>query len=67
VTLREKPKFLLVSVVLLHRLVAAQGRDTSVRDVLFWGLKIQEIDDHSKIVQGYLVQGKILQGSIVLT
>ncbi len=46
--------------MLIHRLVAAQGRDTSVRDNLFWGLKIQEIDDHSKNVQGLLVQGKFI-------
>ncbi len=50
-------RLLQLAVVIIHRLVAGQGRDTSVRDGLSRGLKIQGIEDPSKNVQGYLVQG----------
>ncbi len=46
---------------------AVQGRNTSVRDDLYQGLKIQEIDDPSKNVQGYLVRGKFITASFILT
>jgi hypothetical protein len=44
-------------------LVVAQDRDTSVRDDFSQGLKIHGIDDPSKNIQGYLVQGQFVKAS----
>jgi hypothetical protein len=45
---------------IIHRPFAVEGRDISVKDELPKGLKIQGMDDPSKYVQGYLVQGQII-------
>jgi hypothetical protein len=41
-----------------------QGRDTMVRDDLSQDLKIQGIDDPTKNVQGYPVQGQFITASL---
>jgi hypothetical protein len=63
----DKTKFLRVAVVIILFLVTVHGGDTSVREALSWGLKIQGIDEPSKIVQGYLVPGTIHPGTCFAT
>ncbi len=63
----DKTKFLRVAVVIILCLFTVHGRDTSVREALSWGLKIQGIDEPSKIVQGYLVPGTSHPGTCFAT
>jgi hypothetical protein len=62
----RKPKFLRMAVVIIYRLVAVQGRDTSVRDDCTRVSKSSNglvIPVRIFTLQGYLVQGQFVTAS----
>jgi len=53
--------------VIIQRLYAVQGQNTSVKDDFSQGRKIKGMDGPSKNVQGCLVQGHLVVASVSLT